>query len=73
MLNNFGKLKILKALMGLELWTYIVVGHALTKCCYVRILGKKKIIKVNSILLFISIGSTSQYGDVPYHLNNVPQ
>lgn len=32
-------------------------------------LGKEKKLKLLIILLFISIGSTSQYGGVSYHLN----
>lgn len=59
-----------KAPAGFELTTYRFVVYALTLCTTLinTNFGKGKIFKIYLILMFISIESTSQYINVPYHL-----
>lgn len=69
--KSFGKGKNIKATLGFELVTYIFVVKALTHS--ETMLGntfRKENIKHYFILLFISIWSMSQFGDVQYHLKD---
>lgn len=49
--------------MGFEHMTNRFVGNLLANN-----FGKEKHMKLNLILLFVSIGNISQYRGVPYHL-----
>lgn len=53
---------IMKGQAGFKVMTYRFVTSPL---------GVNNYKKLNLILLFISLGSTQQYGGVPYHLNVV--
>lgn len=73
-LKLFGKVKIIKAVVGFALttWKFVMQSAALTHCAMLLAignnLGKKKCIELYLILLFIAINITPQYGDVPYQL-----
>lgn len=68
-----GKIQIIKDPAGIVIMTYKFLFKVLPSCS--TLLGNKflykKIINLFFILLLISKGSTSQYGDVPYHLKQV--
>lgn len=71
-LKIFGKVKIIKAPAGFELKTIRFVVNALTHCATLLAdnFGGKHFL--NYTLSFFSIGSTtSQYGVVPYHHNDI--
>lgn len=69
----FGKGKIIKCSVISKLMTYRLVANAQTFCTtlihlYVAKFWANNCIKLFWTLLFISIGSSSQYGGISFHL-----